>query len=251
METVASQIRAKILTDYYSNIYKDYLFNSKKQAKGIGYFEKFLEKMWAVEQEEEVSKVLELGFGQGEHLTYLTYEPKDEYVAVDISPIRDLTYIGALSADFRKKFNFVQSDAQTLPFNDNYFDRTFSTCLLHHVEDPLAVLLEARRVTKPDGEIVFALPTDPGVLNQLVKKFISYPTLARLTTYNPKLFYALEHRNHIGGLLALINFVFQDDKVVSRYGPFRIKSWNFNLVVGIHIRKSFIDPSYFHGEITT
>ena len=43
--------------------------------------------------------------------------------------------------------NFVKADAEAIPFSGNFFDRVLSTCLLHHVDDPLQVLLEMRRVT--------------------------------------------------------------------------------------------------------
>jgi ubiquinone/menaquinone biosynthesis C-methylase UbiE len=248
MKSEAESIRNKILDHYYSNIYKEYLFKSKRQAKGIAYFEKFLESLW-IRGKTGVDKVLEIGAGQGEHLAFLSYEPKSEYILLDLRKISDHSYLEDISLNFKNKIKSVVGNAEQIPFDENYFDRTFSTCLLHHVSDPLAVLLEARRVTKVGGEIVFAIPTDPGFLNQLVKKLVSYRALSKLTTYKPELFYALEHRNHIGGILALIKFAFQNDEIKIKYGPFRISSWNLNLVIGVHILKSGNEPIYLLPEI--
>ena len=72
---------------------------------------------------------------------------------------------------------FVKADAEAIPFSGNFFDRVLSTCLLHHVDDPLQVLLEMKKVTNLIGEIAIALPTVPGILNQLVERFISIPRM--------------------------------------------------------------------------
>jgi SAM-dependent methyltransferase len=46
--------------------------------------------------------------------------------------------------------------ASRLPFPDATFDAMFSCALLQHVDDPLAVLVEARRVAKPGSVIGIA-----------------------------------------------------------------------------------------------
>ena len=155
-----------------------------------------------------------------------------------------------MPTEFRDRLNFIIGNAEKLPFADNYFDRTFSTCLLHHVEEPLDVLMEARRVTKPGGEILFIMPTDPGLLNQFVKRWISYRALSKLTNYEPKLFYALEHKNHVRGLMNLIEFIFEADELKFRYSPIMLPSWNLNLMVSAHIRKSEKRVNYLKDEIT-
>jgi ubiquinone/menaquinone biosynthesis C-methylase UbiE len=136
-----------------------------------------------------------------------------------------------------EKLKFVTGDAQEIPFKDSTFDRVFSTCLLHHVDDVLQVLLETRRVTTTGGEIAFLLPTDPGILNQFIKKHVSYPKLKKLTNIRPGLFYALEHKNHVVGILELIRFVFQNDDLKFHYRPFGVRSWNLNLYIVAKIVK--------------
>ena len=99
------------------------------------------------------------------------------------------------------------------------------------------MLLEVRRASKTGGEIAFVIPTDPGWMNQIVKKYISYPRMKKFTKLNPKLFYALEHKNHVGGILELIKYVFRNDQLELHYRPFRFKSWNLNLLVVAKITK--------------
>ena len=234
-EKNASEIRSEILSEYYSEIYQSYLFQKDTQGIGIRYFEMSLEKFWNKAIPE---KVLEIGGGSGEHLPYIKYIPRKSYTSVDIRDKFSDDHTLKLGDDLMKKIDFVKGDAQNLPFPDASFDRVFSTCLLHHVDDVLAVLLEARRVTVQGGEIAFIIPTDPGVLNQIVKRLVSYPKLRKLTEIRPGLFYALDHKNHVGSILEVIKFVYSEDQLELHYRPFRIRSWNLNLLVVAKIIKS-------------
>jgi ubiquinone/menaquinone biosynthesis C-methylase UbiE len=231
----AKVVRDKILEEYYSEVYQKYLFSKDAQGLGNRYFESALEKFW---KEKVPVKVLEIGGGSGEHLPYIGYIPAHSYTSVDIRRKFHDSYLEGLNPEFASKVNFVIADAQDLPFADSYFDRVLSTCLLHHVDDVLAVLLEARRVTVTGGEIAFILPTDPGVLNQIVKRLISYPKLRKLSQIRPELFYALDHKNHIGSILELIKYVFSGDSLELHYEPFKLSSWNLNLLVVAKIIKT-------------
>jgi ubiquinone/menaquinone biosynthesis C-methylase UbiE len=234
-EKNAQTIRGEILARYYSEIYQSYLFEKDAQGIGIRYFEKSLEKFWNTNTPE---KVLEIGGGSGEHLPYIRYVPSKSYTSVDIRDKFSDIHTEKLSKDLLGKLDFIVGDAQNLPFADSIFDRVFSTCLLHHVDDVLAVLLEAKRVTRQKGEIAFIVPTDPGLLNQIVKRIVSYPKLRKLSAIRPELFYALDHKNHVGSILELIKFVYSEDEVDLHYRPFRIRSWNLNLLVVAKIVKS-------------
>jgi hypothetical protein len=96
-----------------------------------------------------------------------------------------------------------------------------------------------RRVVTVGGQIVIGLPTDPGIINRLVKLLITYPKMKRTGVLNPRLTYAREHINPIGNLIALIKNAFSSDEVKLHFFPLRLQSWNFNLVVIVNcsIRK--------------
>jgi ubiquinone/menaquinone biosynthesis C-methylase UbiE len=231
----AKIIRSQILDEYYSNVYQNYLFSKDAQGLGTVFFENSIEKFWNIDSP---SKVLEIGGGSGEHLKYLKYVPKESYVSFDLRPQFTDAHVGILSSEFLSKLRFVTGNAESLPFEEFEFDRVFMTCVLHHVDDVLSVLLEARRVSCKGAELVFAFPTDPGLLNQLVKKIISYPKLRKLSKVRPELFYALDHRNHVGSILEQIRYVFKDDKLTFHYSPFKLRSWNLNLFIVAKVTKS-------------
>ncbi len=216
-------------------MYQQYLYEGDIVGIGIRWFEKAVEKHW--KSKVPPRDVLEIGGGSGEHLSYLGYVPENSYTSLDLRAPVTTEYLDSQSPQFRSRFKFVKGDAANLPFQSGTFDRVFSTCVLHHVDDVLAVLLETRRVTELDGEIAFVFPTDPGLLNRLVKKTISYKKMRKIWDVNPALCYALDHKNHVGSIIEQIKFVFRDDLLTFHYKPFYMKTWNGNLLVVAHIVK--------------
>jgi len=125
----------------------------------------------------------------------------------------------------------VTGNAEEMPFDDDTFDLVVSTCLLAHVKEPEKVLSEIRRVVRGGGQIVIGLPTDPGILNRLVKVIITYPKMRRHGVSNPRLEYAREHINGVGNLIEMAKFLLMEDQLKFRYYPFFVRSWNANLAV--------------------
>lgn len=50
--------------------------------------------------------------------------------------------------------HFIQSDISQMPFDENTFDVSLSRYVFHHLENPLYVLGEMVRITRPGGRIV-------------------------------------------------------------------------------------------------
>jgi SAM-dependent methyltransferase len=57
---------------------------------------------------------------------------------------------------------FIQGDAQALPYPAHIFEVTYCHYLLLWVHDPLAVLAEMKRVTRPDGAVLALAEPDYG-----------------------------------------------------------------------------------------
>lgn len=180
-----------------------------------------------------VKNTLEFGFGSGEHIRYERKLPSSCYYAIDLEKTSF-----ALDPDFDSRFNFSVMSIEKLEFSSSKFQRVIGTCVLHHVDDVLASLFEIRRVLAPGGEFRVVIPTDPGLMNQTLKRLLLYPRLRKLIEVDPKLIYSIEHKNHIGAILAQIEHVFQDDNLQITYWPTKVPSWNLNLLALVSVIKN-------------
>jgi len=70
------------------------------------------------------------------------------------------------------RIDFVQGDAQALPWPDETFDLVTCQTLLIHVRDPAVVLREMSRVLRPGGVMVCA---EPNNLGQCVSSLVGDP----------------------------------------------------------------------------
>jgi SAM-dependent methyltransferase len=92
--------------------------------------------------------VLDLGCGYGGY-TQALEEIGAHGVALDLS----------IQPDFPAKHFFpVQGDALHLPFVEAAFDGVFCASLIEHVAEPMTLLQEIRRVTRPDGWVYLSFP---------------------------------------------------------------------------------------------
>lgn len=55
---------------------------------------------------------------------------------------------------------FVIGDATSLPYENNFFNEVFCLEMLEHVDDPIAVLKESKRVLKKGGKMLILVPSD-------------------------------------------------------------------------------------------
>jgi len=233
--------RDKIIAEYYSKFFGTFCY-SGTQSKGSAYFHKIIEKKWG---NTESLEILEVGAGSGEHLIYLPdsiWKNTKSYTLLDLrhSPSNfsdTLSKLRTLKHFDSKKLSSIQGSVENIPLKTGQVNRVTSTCLFHHLENPLKAFQEIRRVLCSGGEAAIGLPTDPGMLNRLVKRFITFPAARKSGIESPELIYALEHRNHIGGLIQIAKEVFKEDQIKFDYKPFKLPAWNFNLAVVIRIKR--------------
>ena len=74
--------------------------------------------------------------------------------------------------------SFVQSDAETLPFDDSSFDRVVSSGTLYYYPRPVVALREQLRVVKPGGHVLAmgSLAPKPLFIRLLAQTFNRFPT---------------------------------------------------------------------------
>ena len=124
--------------------------------------------------------MLEIGGGNGEHLPYVRYVPSKKYISLDLVTPKSKIYTEMISVELLNKLKFVKGDSEELKYKNSTFDRILVTCVLAHVDNVMAVLFEIKRVAKKGAEIGILLPTDPGILNRLIKNLITYRKLKKL-----------------------------------------------------------------------
>ena len=94
--------------------------------------------------------LLDIGTGPGDFPTRLRSSGhRGRVVGIDSSPGM-LAKAKSAGADIE----FIQADAQSLPFPDNTFDIVTARHMLYHVADIPLALAEARRILKPGGRFL-------------------------------------------------------------------------------------------------
>lgn len=99
------------------------------------------------------NRVLEIGFGDGRTVPKVIAQADDvRYTGIDISPtmVEEASRFNAGSVATGQA-SFVLGSAQTMPFQDDSFDRIFSIGVIHFWTDPEIALAETRRVLRPGG----------------------------------------------------------------------------------------------------
>src|SRR3990172_7433455 len=97
-------------------------------------------------------RILEVGIGTGLNLPL--YPMNCQLIGIDLSEgmlEKAQAKVAELGLD---NVTLKVMDASAMDFADNEFDRTLATYVISAVPDPLGVLREMRRVTKPGGTIV-------------------------------------------------------------------------------------------------
>ena len=100
-------------------------------------------------------RVLEYGCGTGSHAYYLATSGA-EVIGIDISPVR-LAQARQDAMNQGLSIEFVEGDAEHLPFADASFDRVVGGAILHHL-DLDAAYREVARVLRPEGDAYFIEP---------------------------------------------------------------------------------------------
>lgn len=106
-------------------------------------------------------RMLEIGCGEGANLHHLRESGALRF-GVDFS--RAKTAFARRNTDAHT----VTADAARLPFADGSFDAVLIRDVLHHVDQPAAVLREARRVLRKDGRLTLLEPNakSPAIMLQ-------------------------------------------------------------------------------------
>ena len=101
------------------------------------------------------SCALEVGCGPG-HVTAMMADTGATVTGVDLVPAMIET-----ARSLHPDSEFVEANAEQLPFEDDSFDVVLVNFSIHHFARPDVVCTAIRRVLKPGGRFVFAGPIEP------------------------------------------------------------------------------------------
>ena len=172
-------------------------------------------------------KIFEVGGHTGEHVPFVKddWRGTGSYTSIDIRMIdeKEVDSVATTGVDFQ------QQDVSKMIFPNEYFDRVISTCLLHHVDNPLKTFEEIRRVTKVGGVVDIFLPNDPGATYRALRAITTLRVARRLDILEEaQLMHALEHRNHFLGIKQIAKKVFENDTLKVVGFPFVLDFYNLN-----------------------
>ncbi|MFH1292237.1 MAG: methyltransferase domain-containing protein [bacterium] len=105
--------------------------------------------------------VLEIGCGAGQFIRAIKkYRSDLQYSGCDIS-----TSALSRADQYRDGVQYDLSQAQSLPYEDNYFQAVLIFDVLEHVEDPRTMLAQAKRILKKDGILHCFVPCEADKLS--------------------------------------------------------------------------------------
>lgn len=123
---------------------------------------KFELRIYELISDEKVRIMLEAGCGTG-RFVFSASSLVDLAVGVDFSNEAINTAIQHRSlTNAKNNILFCLAEIQNLPFADNTFDLILSLGVIEHFSNPVQLLLEMRRVLKPEGILFLEVPNRKG-----------------------------------------------------------------------------------------
>lgn len=176
------------------------------------------------------TSTLEIGAGLGEHIAqqHLSEEQLKNYVALEL---RD-NMATAIKQRFPSVNTCVGDCQESIPFEENHFDRIIASHVLEHLPNlPAAVEHMHRVCNKEHGKLLVVIPCEGGLLHRSLRKITAKRIFEKRykTPYAP--FIAREHCNRPHEIIAELKKYFTVDNTI--YYPTLIPSNHTNILIGL------------------
>jgi SAM-dependent methyltransferase len=194
-------------------------------------------------------RVLEIGPGEIRHLPQWFPNsfserqgqgraiPYPQYVIADIrQDMLDRSVAVLKNAGLPCETQLLQRSQTALPFADGEFDRIITFYALEHVYPLGPYLDEMKRILKPGGKLIGAIPAEGGLAWGLGRFLTSRRWLKKNTNIDPDKLICWEHPNFANYILSELSERF--DQVCRQYWPFRFPCVDLNLIVNFIYRKA-------------
>ncbi len=123
-------------------------------------------------------RVLEVGCGNGDLYSYIASYGVTIY-GVDISPVA-IRMAKAKCLELGLTGRFACCDGSDIPLSDSIFDVVILPEIIEHVDDPIPILKEAKRLCKFGGRVVITVPNENLIPDPVHKIIFTKDSLVRL-----------------------------------------------------------------------
>jgi SAM-dependent methyltransferase len=178
-----------------------------------------------------IPRVLEVGALTGQHLPYVRHS-FDTWTLTDI--------VDHPTGQFDdERIRFERQDVHQMTFADHAFDRIAATCVVHHLDKPIAALTEMRRVCRPGGVLTILLPVEPGWSYNMAIRLTSLRRAKKLGLKDEAvLSRAIGHQNHFDSLRTQFRAVFKHDTVKIHSWPLPFGGKHLNMFTSWNVIRS-------------
>lgn len=145
-------------------------------------------------------RVLEIGVGGGEHIEFEKVKMNlENYTVVDI----ESNFLDIVKKHY-PQVNAVKVEGTSLPFANNHFNTVIAASTLEHIADLESSLKEVQRVLCRGGDFLILIPRNGGLLIELFKYCITYPTLRLQGIRRPNLIWHYENASSFQRIKVLL-----------------------------------------------
>lgn len=179
--------------------------------------------------------VLEIGAGDIRHLRYLRGKPK-EYILADISPEMMALAQQKMNEQGISYQSILVKRNQPLPLADQSIDIIVSFYSLEHLYPLQPYLEDMRRVLKPGGILIGAIPAEGGLAWAGGRTLTSRRWLKRKTQIDPDKIICWEHPNFADHIICKLDKLFHRESL--SYWPVPLFHWiDINLIIRFRYQK--------------
>ncbi len=118
------------------------------------------------------TKILDFGCGTGNYANML-----QRLTGGQLSGVEPSDGMREKAKEKNSDINFVKGDHENIPFEDNYFDFTYMTDVIHHVPDLDMMFAEIKRVLKAKGKLCIVTESHAQIDGRFYVKY--FPSTAK------------------------------------------------------------------------
>jgi SAM-dependent methyltransferase len=173
-------------------------------------------------------RVLEIGPGDIRHIAFWRGRPS-EYLLADVQPAMLERARRKLDAAGVASTSLLVQRGEPLPLDNAAVDVVVSFYSLEHIHPLPPFLDDVRRVLRPGGVLIGAIPAEGGFAWGAGRMLTSRRWLKKHTTIDPDKIICWEHPNFADGVLAHLDARFECQQ--NRYWPLVVPWLDANLVI--------------------